>query len=228
MKIITQDPIECPVIECPCPIKYQAEPEELIIPVGGVISSPGGSYFYEILSAPVKRYYLDFKGLFRRISVIQAKHVSRELGEAAGDNRWESVLWSIFNQHSTGNSGSHISYPTPERLFWIGLWFLLIKNKFPLHLAAHLCWYPMPDLAESFYTQKGKVNEELTIKPISYRVRCWERKAKGSDEVEVIPNYQKVGSNLIPTEYSVRTIRWDFRKAGYFKVEDGKIMQVGQ
>lgn len=69
--LATDCPIAC---SCPCPILEHTQtwtntwgftepcPEDTLQP-GTIISSPYGSFQYEILSYPFSRLYLDFKGL---------------------------------------------------------------------------------------------------------------------------------------------------------------------
>lgn len=152
--------LECPIAQCP--IKHKANKAE-IIPVGSFINSPGGAYIYEVLSAPIERKYLDFKGLFDKPFHVNKLAVELDSFESPEAN----LIRSFLSQYRVS-----MSYKAPSfgRMFWIWLaallgkdapnWYLDIKSPLsPFWLMYHA--------DESAPEHQGKNYHR------SYKVKVW-------------------------------------------------------
>lgn len=127
-----------------------------ILPTGSFIESLGKTYLIEILSEPIQRQYLDFKGLFDK--PVSSKKLTFEFDEIAdkysdGD---AYAIRSFCNQYRSGKS-----YQTPSigRMFWVWLAALWAKNTphWYLKTDAPLCpFWQMMHADESSQKHKGQ------------------------------------------------------------------------
>ncbi len=132
--------LECPVKPCPCPVSELSEgviEKASIIPVGSFIGSPGGLYVYEIISEPILRKYLDFKGLFEK--PVSTKRVTKEMDSMENLNE-VFVIRSFFSAYRVGTT---YKMPSIGRMFWIWLAVMLGKNAphWYLNTNSPLCPY---------------------------------------------------------------------------------------
>jgi hypothetical protein len=137
------------IASCSIDLHHQSLTEVLeddILPVGTFLESPGKSFVYQVLSPPMKRTYLDFKGLFEK--PLRASGVLR------------NVSTEILPFYTQYQRGTHIILPSIGRMFWIFLAALLVKSvtiphwllnpRFPLSPFRLL-----PHLSESNPNKKG-------------------------------------------------------------------------
>ena len=134
----------CPI--APCPITLVEVPVDDVLSIGSFIESPGKSYVYQVLSAPLKRTYLDFKGLFDK-----PLRSSEILSNVSAD------IVTFFTQYQRG---AHITLPSAGRMFWVFLATLLTKNGVTPHwlLNHRMPLSPfrlLPHLSESNPNKKG-------------------------------------------------------------------------
>lgn len=139
----------CPIAPCPinpCHFPKNEVQEDDVLPVGTFIESPGKSYVYQVLSPPLKRTYLDFKGLFDR--PLKSSDV---LSNVSAD------IVTFYTQYQRG---AYIILPSVGRMFWVFLATLLTKNGVTPHwlLNPRMPLSPfrlLPHLAESNPNKKG-------------------------------------------------------------------------
>lgn len=173
--------LECPIAQCP--IKHQANKAE-IIPIGSFVNSPGGACVFEIVSTPIERKYLDFKGLFEK--PFHASKIKEELAEY--DNLTANCILSFLSQYRVS-----MSYKVPSigRMFWVWLAVLLGKD------APH--WYlsfqsPLSPYWLMYHADESAPEHQGKNYYRSYKVKVWWINTKGKWQA----------SN--PT---VTTIRWE-------------------
>lgn len=127
--------LECPVQPCPISdIDGVVADKASVIPVGAFVSSPGGSCVYEIVSKPIERKYLDFRGLFEK--PLPTKRITEELDSMENLND-VFVIRSFFSAYRVGNS---YRMPSIGRMFWVWLAVMLgrsaphwyLNTNFPL------------------------------------------------------------------------------------------------
>lgn len=139
----------CPIAPCPinpCHLSPGEAQEDDVLPIGTFIESPGKCYVYQVLSIPLKRTYLDFKGLFDR--PLKSSDV---LSNVSAD------IVTFYTQYQRG---AHIILPSMGRMFWVFLATLLTKNSVTPHwlLNPKMPLSPfrlLPHLAESNPNKKG-------------------------------------------------------------------------
>lgn len=139
----------CPIAPCPiapCPIVPNEGLDGDVLPIGSFLESPGKSYVYQVVSAPLKRTYLDFKGLFDR--PLKSSDV---LNNASADDL------TFYTQYQRG---AHIILPSVGRMMWVFLATLLTKNSVTPHwiLNPKMPLSPfrlLPHLSESNPNKKG-------------------------------------------------------------------------
>ncbi len=139
----------CPIAPCPinpCHLSLNEAQEDDVLPIGSFIESPGKCYVYQVLSSPLKRTYLDFKGLFDR--PLKSSDV---LSNVSAD------MVTFYTQYQRG---IHITLPSMGRMFWVFLATLLTKNGMTPHwlLNPRMPLSPfrlLPHLAESNPNKKG-------------------------------------------------------------------------
>lgn len=177
--------LECPIDRCPvepCTLAL-TEVKAPIIPIGAFINSPGGSYLYEVMSAPIERKYLDFKGLFDK--PVPTKRLTEELdGE---ELELSATIRSFFSAYRVGNA---YKMPSVGRLFWVWLAVMLGKNAPHWYLNVNSALSPywlMLHSDESSPQHKGRNFYR------SYKVRVWFQGANGWTHGDT----------------KVTTIRWD-------------------
>lgn len=138
----------CPI--APCPLSPTEALVDAIIPIGACIESPGKSYIYQIISAPIKRTYLDFKGLFE-----EPIHKDKVLDDVS-----DRTILSFLSQYLRGR---HFILPSIGRMFWVFLGLLLLESgKIPhwfLNSTIPLSPFRlMPHLDESSPKHKGRTH----------------------------------------------------------------------
>jgi hypothetical protein len=157
----------CPIAPCPitaCQLSLKEVQEDDVLPIGTFLESPGKSYVYQVLSAPLKRTYLDFKGLFDR-----PMKASEILGIVSAD------IVTFYTQYQRGQ---HIILPSVGRMFWVFLATLLTKNGMTPHwLLNHKMplspFRLLPHLTESNPNKKGVTGYH------TYRVNVFYRNFDG-------------------------------------------------
>lgn len=136
----------CPI--APCPIPHTEDLVDAIIPIGTCIESPGKSYIYEVISPPVKRKFLDFKGLFEKPIAVE-----KVLGDVS-----DATIISFLAQYRKGH---HFILPSIGRMFWI-FFAALMGREAPywyFNLNAPLSPFRvLPHLDESDPKHKGRTH----------------------------------------------------------------------
>jgi hypothetical protein len=165
--------LECPIDRCPvepCAITPTPQAKAPIIPVGSFINSPGGSYIYEVMSEPIERKYLDFKGLFDK--PLQTKCLTEEI-DSIEDLQLGFVIRSFFSAYRVGNV---YKAPSVGRLFWVWLAAMLGKD------APH--WYlsvssPLSPYWLMLHSDESSPEHHGKNYYRSYKVRIWFEGANG-------------------------------------------------
>lgn len=204
-------PYPCPVA---CPIKgVNPETPAQYFPVGALVKSPGGTYYYQICSDPVERKYLDFRGEFEQISI---KKLNKELpaiayplsnGSLEQYRKAKEIVWQLLAIAPNANTGSHLRVPTLERYQAILGFAIFMTQKFPPSVVLAATGRILDHQDENPWIRTEKRYQPLPFKPTTYRVKTVWQDPDGQ---------YKVGDRI--KEF---TFRWN--PGVLHKLEDGQI-----